>query len=267
MIRASVTFLLILLASSARAADPPVDFGRDVLPILSDNCYQCHGPDTKARKADLRLDVKGSALEVVVPGKPAESELIRRITSADPDTVMPPPRIKRKLSPQQIDTLRRWVEQGAKWGKHWAFEPMLRPATPVGRNPKASAWVKNPIDAFVLDRLEREDLSPAPPADKERLLRRVTLDLTGLPPTLAELDNFLADDAPEAYEKVVDRLLASPRYGERMASEWLALARYADTHGYQMDRYRAVWPYRDWVISAFNRNLPFDQFVTWQLAG
>jgi hypothetical protein len=269
MTRASLALPLVLVAASAAPAaePPPVDFGRDVLPILSDYCFQCHGPDAKARKADLRLDVKESALEVVVPGKPGESELVRRVTSADPQTVMPPPGLKRRPSPQQIDTLRRWVEQGAKWGRHWAFEPMMRPAVPVSRDPKAIAWARNPIDAFVLNRLERENLFPAAPSDKERLLRRVTLDLTGLPPTIAELDAFLANDSPNAYEKVVDRLLASPRYGERMASEWLDVARYADTHGYQMDRYRAVWPYRDWVVSAFNRNLPYDQFVTWQLAG
>ncbi|MBY0514828.1 MAG: DUF1549 domain-containing protein, partial [Gemmataceae bacterium] len=234
--------LLVIAAAASRApaADPPVDYGRDVLPILSDFCYQCHGPDAKARKADLRLDVKESALEVVAPGKPADSALVKRVTSTDPDAVMPPPGLKRQLSPQQVDTLRRWVEQGAKWGRHWAFEPMARHKVPAVQSSKFK--VQNPIDAFVADRLLRESLSPAAPADKERLLRRVTFDLTGLPPTLVELDAFLADDAPDAYEKVVDRLLASPRHGERMATEWLDLARYADTHGYQMDRFRPVWP-------------------------
>ncbi len=264
----TLTLLLLFIASTARAAEPPtVDFGREVLPILSDFCFQCHGPDPKARKADLRFDLKESALEVVSPGKPTDSPLIVRVASTDADDVMPPPSLKRKLSPQQIATLKRWVEQGAKWDQHWSFEPMARPAPPVSRDAKRNAWVRSPIDSFVMQGLEREQLVPAPPADKARLLRRVTFDLTGLPPTLAELDAFLADDAPDAYEKVIDRLLASPHYGERMASEWLDIARFADTHGYQMDRTRAVWPYRDWVIASFNRNQPFDEFATWQLAG
>ena len=268
MPRTSLALPLVLLAAGpARAADPPVDFGRDVLPILSDFCFHCHGPDPKARKAKLRLDDKESALArgVIAPGKPAESELVARITSTDPDTVMPPPELKRAMSKAQIETLRRWVEQGAPWGKHWAFEPMARPPLPEVSIRHDAAL--NPIDRFVLHRLGREGLVPSPPADKERLLRRVTLDLTGLPPTLAEVDAFLKDESPDAYEKAVDRLLASPRYGERMAADWLDAARFADTHGYQMDRYRAVWPYRDWVIGAFNRNLPFNDFVTWQVAG
>ena len=268
MLRITCLVLLFPLATGAGAAEPrPVDFSRDVLPVLSDYCFQCHGPDAQARKAKLRFDDKNSPFDrgVVVPGKPKESALIERVTSADPDAVMPPPSLKRKLSPQQIDALTRWVEQGAKWSTHWAFDPVTKPGVPTGL--KNQQWVKNPIDAFVLSRLAREGLSPAAPADKERLLRRVTLDLTGLPPTLAEIDAFLNDAAPNAYEKVVDRLLASPRYGERMAGEWLDLARFADTHGYQMDRTRPVWPYRDWVISAYNRNLPFDDFATWQLAG
>jgi hypothetical protein len=255
--------LALLAAAPAVAgppADPPVDFGRDVLPILSDFCFPCHGPDPKTRKAKLRLDDKDSALArgAIVPGEPAESELVARVTSTDPDVVMPPPELKRAPTKGQVETLRRWVGQGAKWGKHWSFEPMAKPTVPPN---------VHPIDHFVRARLKGEGLSPSPPADKERLLRRVALDLTGLPPSIAEIDAFLKDDSPDAYEKVVDRLLASPRYGERMAADWLDAARFADTHGYQMDRFRAVWPYRDWVISAFNRNLPFDQFVTWQLAG
>ncbi|MBX9581411.1 MAG: DUF1553 domain-containing protein [Gemmataceae bacterium] len=231
-----------------------------MLPILSDYCFHCHGPDPKARKAKLRLDVKDAAMArgVIAPGKPAESELVARVTSTDPDVVMPPPAVKRSPSKAQVETLRRWVGQGAPWGGHWAFAPMVKPPVPSEGHP---------IDHFVRARLKREGLSPAPPADKERLLRRVTFDLTGLPPTLAEVDAFLKDESSDAYEKVVDRLLASPRYGERMTADWLDLARFADTHGYQMDRFRAVWPYRDWVIGAFNRNLPFDDFVTWQLAG
>jgi len=259
------SLVLSLWPKASHAAD--VDFGRDVLPILSDFCFQCHGPDEKARKAKLRLDDPNSIAQrgILVPGKPVDSELIDRITSTDPDTVMPPPSLKRQLSPQQIDTLTKWVEQGAKWGRHWSFEPMAKPALPQIRNPNYE--IRNPIDNFVLARLEKEGLVPSPPADKERLIRRVTFDLTGLPPTPQEIDAFLKDTSPTAYEKLIDRLLASPRYGERMAAEWLDVARYADTHGYQMDRFRPVWPYRDWVINAFNRNLPFDQFVTWQLAG
>jgi len=247
-----------------------VDFTRDIRPILSDNCYQCHGPDEKARKAKLRLDTKEGAFRikddkaVIVPGKSAESELVRRVSNNDPEEVMPPPKSNRKLTPAQIDLLRRWVDQGAKWGVHWAFVPPGKSPLPKIKN---AQWPRNPIDNFVLARLEKEGLKPAPEADRQRLLRRVSLDLTGLPPTLAEIDAYLADRSPGAYEKVVDRLLSSPRYGERMATDWLDLARYADTHGFQMDRFRPMWPYRDWVIKAFNQNLSFDQFVTWQIAG
>ncbi|QDU18992.1 DUF1553 domain-containing protein [Urbifossiella limnaea] len=259
--RRSAALLLLLAIPTQGVAQPtPVDFGRDVLPILSDACFACHGPDPTARKSRLRLDDKDSpfARGVIVPGKAAESDLIARLTDPDPEHVMPPPSVKRPLTARQIDTLTRWVNQGAKWGTHWAFERPKAAAPPGGGQP---------IDAFIRARLDRDGLKPAPPADKERLLRRVTFDITGLPPTPGEMDSFLADAAPDAYEKVLDRLLASPRYGERMAAEWLDVARFADTHGYQMDRYRAVWPYRDWVIAAFNRNLRFDQFVTWQLAG
>ncbi len=243
--------------------DATVDYARDVLPILSANCYKCHGPEETDRKEDLRLDKKEGAFRVrdgvavIVPGHPEKSELVRRISSKDPDDVMPPAEdAVRKLNATQIALLTRWVEQGAKWGTHWAFVP---PVVSKGEN--------HSIDAFVAERLEREKLKPAPPADKSTLIRRLTLDLTGLPPTPSEVDAFVADPSADAYEKLVDRLLASPRYGERMASDWLDLARYADTHGYQMDRYRAMWPWRDWVIKAFNQNMPYDQFVTWQLAG
>ena len=248
-----------------------VDFARDVLPILSDNCFHCHGPDEQARKAKLRLDTKEGAyrvkddVAVVRPGKSDDSELIRRVFTDDADELMPPPDGVRKLTPAQKQVLKRWVDQGAAWGTHWAFvPPAAKPPVPIV---KRKEWARNAVDPFVLARLEREGLSPQPEADRERLIRRVTLDLTGLPPTPAEVDAFVADASPGAYERVVDRLLASPRYGERMASDWLDIARFADTHGYQMDRFRPMHAYRDWVIKAYNENLPFDQFATWQLAG
>ncbi len=280
-------FLAVFATGRMSAA---VDYARDVLPILSDKCYHCHGPDETGRKAKLRLDTKEGALRtkdaVIIPGQSAKSELVNRITTTNLDDVMPPTDSNRSLTPKQIATLKQWVEEGAKWGVHWAFVPPVRPAVPEiskkvisksviseagGRRTESLITdlliTKTPVDAFILARLEKEKLTPAPEANRETWLRRVTFDLTGLPPTLKELDAFLADASTNAHELVVDRLLASPRFGERMASEWLDLARFADTHGYQMDRFRPVWPYRDWVIKAFNQNLPFDQFVTWQLAG
>jgi hypothetical protein len=259
----------LLLASAAASDAAPIDYARDILPILSDKCYHCHGPDEQARKAKLRLDTKEGAFRtkdpVIVPGKSSESELVARITTKNEDDVMPPLDSNRKLSAHQIELLTRWIDEGAKWGQHWAFTPPTRQAVPATPGTKSS--ILNPIDAFIAARLKKEGLAPAPEATRATWLRRVTLDLTGLPPTMKELDEFIADTSTSAHEKVVDRLLASPRFGERMASEWLDLARFADTHGYQMDRYRAAWAYRDWVIQAFNKNLPFDQFVTWQLAG
>ncbi len=250
------------------AAEPP-NFSRDILPVLSDNCFQCHGPDPKAREADLRLDVAASALRtekpIIVPGKSTESELLKRITSTDPDVVMPPPKSGRELTPAQIDLLKRWIDTGAVWGKHWAFEKPVRPEVPKIENQKSK--IKNPLDAFIIARLEHAGLQPSPEAAKETLIRRVTLDLTGLPPTLAEVDAFLADQSPEAYVKVVDRLLKSPRFGERMVWEWLDAARYADTNGYQGDPTRTMYFWRDWVIDALNNNMPFDQFTVEQLAG
>jgi hypothetical protein len=263
----TVLLLALLISGSARGADappPPVRFGRDVLPILSENCFQCHGPDEKARKAKLRLDTKDGVRSVVTPRNSDESKLILRVT-ADPDRgVMPPPKTNRKLTAAQKETLRRWVDEGAEWGKHWAYEAPARPDLPPVKN---KAWPRNGIDAFVLARLEQEGLSPSPEAAKETLIRRVTLDLTGLPPTPGEVDGFLEDTSADAYEKVVDGLLKSPRYGERMAADWLDAARYADTNGYQNDFARTMWPWRDWVIAAFNRNQPFDQFTVEQLAG
>jgi Protein of unknown function (DUF1553)/Protein of unknown function (DUF1549)/Planctomycete cytochrome C len=250
--------------ASAGGATSPVRFGRDVLPILSENCFKCHGPDEKARKAKLRLDQRGGMLSVVTPGKGDESELVRRIESDDPEEQMPPQKSGRSLTAGQKEVLRRWIDQGAAWGKHWAYEALVRPSLPATKD---TAWPRNPIDYFVLEQLEKEGLRPSPQACKETLIRRVTLDLTGLPPTLREVDAFLADHSPDAYEKVVDRLLASDHYGERMALEWLDDARYADTNGYQNDFARNMWPWRDWVISAFNRNMPFDEFVIEQIAG
>jgi Protein of unknown function (DUF1553)/Protein of unknown function (DUF1549)/Planctomycete cytochrome C len=257
--------------ATAQANPRPVNFARDVRPILSDHCFACHGPDDKARKASLRLDTKEGAFAkledgglTIVPGKPDESELVGRIESDDPDLHMPPKKFGKPLTPDQVAILRRWVEQGATWSTHWAFDAPHQPALP---SVKTTGWGTNEIDRFVLARLEAEGLSPSSPATKTTLIRRVTLDLTGLPPTIREVDAFLADSSKEAYEKVVDRLLDSPRYGEHMARFWLDAARYGDTHGLHLDNYREAWPYRDWVIHAFSANKPFDQFIVEQLAG
>lgn len=256
------TLSMTLFAAAGRAA--PVHFGRDVLPILSENCFKCHGPDEKARKAKLRLDTREGAARVLKPGKDSVPELLRRINAGLEEGRMPPPGSNHRLTEAQKGTLSRWIAEGAVWGKHWAYETPQHTPLPVVRS---AAWPRNAIDHFVLARLEQEGLAPSPQASREILIRRVTLDLTGLPPTLAEIDAFLVDTAPDAYEKVIERLLASPRFGERMASDWLDEARYADTNGFQNDFARTMWPWRDWVIAAFNRNLPYDQFVTEQLAG
>lgn len=260
---------LLVSAGVARAA-APVDFAREILPILSDACYKCHGPDEGSRKAKLRLDTKDGLyrtrndVTVVKPGAPADSELLFRLVSTDAEEVMPPRDAVRQLKPAEIALLQRWVAEGAPYGTHWAFAPVAKVTPP------SSQSSENPIDAFVRSHLTREKLTPAPEADRARLIRRVTLDLTGLPPTPAESDAFerASIKNPEsAFENLVDRLLASPRYGERMATDWLDVARFADTHGYQLDRPRAMWAYRDWVIQSFNANQPFDQFATWQIAG
>ena len=248
-----------------------MNFAREIRPILSDNCFACHGPDDQKRKAKLRLDTKEGAfgkLEggglAIVSGKPDESDLIFRIESDDPDLRMPPQKSGKQLTAGQIAVLRRWIEQGATLSTHWAFEPPRKPALPQVKN---AGWPVTEIDRLILARLEAEGLAPAPQAGKTTLIRRVTFDLTGLPPTLSEVDAFLADSSEGAYEKVVDRLLDSPRYGEHMARFWLDAARYGDTHGLHLDNYREIWPYRDWVIRAFNGNKPFDRFIVEQLAG
>jgi hypothetical protein len=256
-----------LIPTSSRASDE-ITFSRDILPILSDNCFLCHGPDAKTRKADLRLDVQDDALRtkdpVIIPGKSSESELLIRVTSTDAEELMPPRKSGKTLSPAQIDVLRKWIDGGAKWGKHWSFEPPLRPVPPAITD---TSWPRTPIDRFILARLEKEGLKPSPIAEKTTLIRRLSLDLTGLPPTINDVDAFVADNAPDAYERLVDRLLASPHYGERMVWEWLDAARYADSNGYQGDSERTMWPWRDWAVDALNRNLPFDEFTVWQLAG
>jgi mono/diheme cytochrome c family protein len=258
------------VACFAAAAEPSVEFNRDVRPILTDHCFQCHGPDEKQRKGNLRLDISDGSSPardggpVVVDGQPEKSELWRRITSPDSDERMPPPDKGRKLNEAEIATIRAWIAQGAKWQKHWSLLPVVRPAVPVINR---SDVALGPLDTFILARLDQEGLSPSLPADSATLLRRATLALTGLPPTPEEIDSFLADASPDAYERVVDRLLASPRYGERMAVPWLDAARYADTSGYQSDGERFMWRWRDWVIEALNADMPFDRFTIEQLAG
>jgi hypothetical protein len=264
------TLVGVVFVSRAIAADGTVEFNRDIRPLLSDHCYACHGPDQAKRQAELRLDLEAEAFArregttPIVPGDPAASELYRRIASSDPDERMPPAEAGRTLTAEQIDLVRRWIDEGAKWQNHWSLNPPRRPLPPPIRR---KDWVRNAIDAFVLARLERDDLTPAAEAARATLIRRVTLDLTGLPPSPAEVDDFLADASDNAYEKLVDRLLASPRFGERMATRWLDGARYADTNGYQSDGERFMWRWRDWVIDAYNRGVPFDQFTVEQLAG
>jgi hypothetical protein len=255
----------LCLAVSASAAEAPPDFARDVRPILSNFCFKCHGPDETGRKGGLRLDQRSVALEpaksgarALVPNHPDQSELIARILSDDPDEVMPPPAAKQSLTAPQKDTLRRWVSAGAPYAEHWAFVPPELPPVP--------ADAPHPVDAFVRARLRTAGLHPSPPADPATLLRRVSLDLTGLPPSPEEVAAFVADSGA-SYEATVDRLLASPQYGERWARKWLDLARYADTNGYEKDRPREIWPYRDWVVRALNADMPFDQFTVAQLAG
>ncbi|MEO2089835.1 MAG: DUF1549 domain-containing protein, partial [Gemmataceae bacterium] len=261
-------FVILLIATPAFAADKPVEFNRDVRPILSDNCYACHGPDARKVKAGLRFDQEKlakaatkSGSTAIVPGDVTASELITRITATD-DSHMPPVESGKKLTKGQIATLTRWIEQGAKWEDHWAFTPIKQVEVASGKEHGT-----NPIDSFVQSKLAEKGLKPSSEADRVTLLRRLSFDLIGLPPTPAEVDSFVNDTSLNAYEKQVDRLLASPQYGERMAAFWLDLARYADSVGYHGDQEVSVWPYRDWVVRALNANMPFDQFTREQLAG
>jgi len=264
-----VRFLLccvFLCATSLVAGE--IDFSRDIQPLLSDKCFQCHGPDANHRKGDLRLDEEKSAKSAnkdgrvaIVPGKSQASELVRRLMTADADEVMPPPKSNLHLTTAQKELLKRWIDEGAAWGLHWAFAPIQRPPLPPDTARTGA------IDALVQMKLKEAGIRPSPPAGRETLIRRVTLDLTGLPPSAAEVQAFVEDARPDAYERVVDRLLASQRFGERWAWDWLDAARYADTNGYQGDPERTMWPWRDWVVKALNENMPYDQFTVWQLAG
>jgi Protein of unknown function (DUF1553)/Protein of unknown function (DUF1549)/Planctomycete cytochrome C len=257
--------VVVLLSASVRAADPPVDFNRDVRPILSNNCFACHGPDEKERKAKLRLDTADGAKKALTPGKPDDSELIARVISDDAEMVMPPPKTGKKLTAKEVETLKRWVSEGGKYATHWSYVKPVRPTIPA--NPDRKGGGDSAIDAFILHRLAKEGLKPSPEADRFTLVRRVSLDLTGLPPTIAEVDEFVSDKSVNAYEKMVDRVLAKPAFGEHWARLWLDLARYADSAGYADDPPRTIWPYRDYVIKAFNANKPFDRFTIEQIAG
>jgi hypothetical protein len=255
------------------ASADSVDYNIHIRPILSDRCFKCHGPDARQRKADLRLDTPEGAYaalkdnpskHVIVPGDADESEVFARIATTDTSLVMPPPSSNLSLNQSEVSLIKKWIEQGAKYKPHWAFIAPKKTTPPEVDN---ESWSKNEIDRFLLARMEEEGLAPNEEADKERLLKRISFDITGLPPTLEMQENFLNDESENAYEKMVDQLFAMPQYGERMAQYWMDIARYADSHGYQDDGLRTMWPWRDWVIQAFNKNYPYDQFITWQLAG
>ncbi|MGH7967881.1 MAG: DUF1549 domain-containing protein, partial [Limisphaerales bacterium] len=256
-------------ATQSEPKDFKPQFDRDIRPILAENCFPCHGPDPNKRKAKLRLDRQEDAFKAlpngefaIVPGSMAQSQLVERITSKDEDEVMPPSKTGKKLTPDQISWLVSWISQGAAWQKHWSFIPPRRPELPLVKHKR---WPRNPIDNFVLAKLESEGLQPTREADRLVLLRRVCLDLSGLPPTPEQLHSWSRHSDPVA--AAADELLASPHFGERMASDWMDIARYADTHGFNNDVMRSMWRWRDWVIEAFNRNLPYDRFITEQLAG
>ena len=260
-----------LTAADGAETASDTHFDRDIRPLLSAACFTCHGPDENKREGDLRLDVREGLLgnssadtPIVAPGDAAGSELFKRLIHADPDQQMPPPEALRQLEPEEIAQIERWIDSGAQWDEHWAF---VAPESPPLPEVEQTAWLREPLDAFVLSRLESRGLNPSDEADRRTLIRRLTFDLTGLPPTPAEVERFVQDSADDAYEQVVDRLLSSPRFGERLAVDWLDASRYADTHGYHEDFHRDMWPWRDWVIRSLNQNMPFDEFATEQIAG
>src|SRR6195952_1591972 len=282
----SVVLLLLLIAAAAvscfnngsssegRVLPGVVSYNFQIRPVLSDKCFKCHGPDANKREAGLRLDIADSAYAplretkgafAIVPGKPEESELYKRISSEDTSFMMPPVEAHLGvLTKYEVGLFEKWIKQGARYETHWAFTAPKKSALPKVND---KAWPKNEIDYFVLDRLEQINLKPNEAADKERLLKRVCFDITGLPPSIEMMDKFMADKSANAYEKIIDQLLQTPQYGEKMAVHWMDVARYADSYGYQDDNIRTQWPWRDWVIHAFNTNLPYNQFITWQIAG
>jgi hypothetical protein len=266
LIRYCATVALVASIGSSHVDAQSIDFNREIRPILSENCFYCHGQDGNKRQGELRLDDRDAALKAgaITPGDLAKSTLIERVLSDDPDQLMPPPKSNRRLSAEQKKLLEQWIKDGAVYEPHWAFVAPKRPAEPMVQQTK---WVRNAIDRFVLAKLESEKLSPSPEADRATLIKRLSIDLIGLPPTPAEVDAFVADQDEHAYEKLVDRLLASQHYGERMALPWLDAARYADSNGFQQDGDTWQWIWRDWVVKAMNQDLPFDQFTIWQIAG
>jgi len=264
MIRITAYLLLSVSPILATGDSGSLDFNRDVRPILSENCFHCHGPDTATREADLRLDLADSAMTVVDTANPDASELIRRVLSGDPDEQMPPPESLKQLSPEQKTILSNWIKTGGSFDRHWSFTPPRRKSPPKLDN---DTWSTGAIDQFILAKLREETLSPSRPANRETLQRRIALDLTGLPLGPEAMNEFLADSSESSIEMLIERLMHSPRYGEHMAISWLEASRYADTDGYQNDRYRYQHVWRDWVIEAFNNNKPYDQFAIEQIAG
>ncbi|MDP6892521.1 MAG: DUF1549 domain-containing protein, partial [Verrucomicrobiota bacterium] len=258
--------------SLEKANTREINFNQDIRPILSEQCFQCHGPDAATRKAGLRLDTRDGAthlnngIAAIDLTNLANSEFLVRITSKDPDSKMPPPESKRKLSKEQIQLLQQWIAEGAEYERHWAFKQPIRPPLPA-LSSKHKNWPRNTVDYFVAAKQTEAGLTPSPESDRATLIRRVSLDLTGIPPTPKQLESFISDTSPQAYERTVDRLLESPHYGERWGRHWLDAARYADSDGYSHDAARSMWPYRDWVIEALNNDLPFNHFIIQQLAG
>ncbi len=263
--RAFCFFALSLIASQDALAQGKLQYNRDIRPILAENCFACHGPDSASRKAGLRLDHRETAIEAgaITPNKPGDSDMIRRIHAANKEH-MPPLATKKVLTKSEMDKLQRWIAEGAEYQKHWSLIAPTRPPLPAVKN---IGWVRNPIDRFILAKLEEKGLTPAPEADRRTLARRLSLDLTGLPPEPADVEAFVNDKSPEYYEKFVDKLMESPHWGEHRGRYWLDAARYADTHGIHFDNFREIWAYRDWVIKAFNKNMKFDEFTIEQLAG